>query len=211
MNAKTCTDCGRMYAYTRESDRCSECDAKAPTNIVATTKFFADRWTIREYADGMYDAAENNGPGLSYGLESFDKAVEWVCEQEAARAILEHDATQAEPKPGPVAVELDEAQADLLYGMLTQRLYLRLDDPERELVSQTREALYPATSAQREYNEAHRLASEALAASPKRRDLGPGLGGGNPHTLDIAHAEQARREAADAAALEAARRDRERG
>lgn len=44
-------------------------------------------------------------------------------------------------------IELTPSQADVIYGMLTQRLYLRSDDPERETVQAAREAVYPATSA----------------------------------------------------------------
>lgn len=61
---------------------------KATNPVVATTLFFAETWAIREYANGVYDAAEVKGPGVSPGLDSFDEAVQYVCEQEAARRVV---------------------------------------------------------------------------------------------------------------------------
>jgi hypothetical protein len=38
------------------------------------------------------------------------------------------------------------AEADMLYGMLTQRYYIRQDDPEHEHVGTARDKVYPFTS-----------------------------------------------------------------
>ena len=35
-------------------------------------------WTIRQYPTGRWDAAENNGPGLSPGFLTFSDVAEWV-------------------------------------------------------------------------------------------------------------------------------------
>jgi hypothetical protein len=61
--------------------------------------------------------------------------------------------------------ELTSAQADLLYGMLTQRLYLRDDDPERDLVSETRDQLYPLTTAAAETAEARETIARMVRAN----------------------------------------------
>jgi hypothetical protein len=39
-------------------------------------------WTVRQYADGMYDAT-HTGPGLSPGFDTFGECVAHVREQEA--------------------------------------------------------------------------------------------------------------------------------
>lgn len=50
--------------------------------------------------------------------------------------------------------QLTKAEADLIYGMLTQRLYLRSDDPERDVVQAAREKLYPLTTSYAEMRQA---------------------------------------------------------
>jgi hypothetical protein len=54
---------------------------ETPNPVVARTGFYANMWEIREYADGMYDAAHRTGPALSPGFDSFDQACGWVCDQ----------------------------------------------------------------------------------------------------------------------------------
>jgi hypothetical protein len=66
------------------------------------------------------------------------------------------------------SITLSEAQADLVYGMLTQRLYMRENDPERETLIEARDAIRSATSGEREAQEAanllaqHRLGAESV-------------------------------------------------
>jgi hypothetical protein len=52
--------------------------------IIHRTPFYAGRWEIREYADGMIDAAATRGIALSPGFVTWDEAVSWVCDQETA-------------------------------------------------------------------------------------------------------------------------------
>lgn len=63
--------------------------------------------------------------------------------------------------PNTRLVELTEAQVDLVYGMLTQRLYLRETDPDRTEVINARTALYGFTSHFRETTEAKAIVTEA--------------------------------------------------
>lgn len=44
------------------------------------------RWTIREYADGMFDAEHTDG-ALSPGFTSYRDAFEWVYDFEASRKV----------------------------------------------------------------------------------------------------------------------------
>lgn len=50
--------------------------------------------------------------------------------------------------------ELTTAEADVIYGMLTQRFYLRPDDPERDAVRSSRDKVYPLTTAAAELRQA---------------------------------------------------------
>lgn len=59
---------------------------RRPNPVVAATPFYANRWLIREYANGLFDAASTTCAALSPGLGSFDEAVSWVCEQEEVSA-----------------------------------------------------------------------------------------------------------------------------
>lgn len=48
-------------------------------------------------------------------------------------------------------------EADLMYGMLTQRLHLRTDDPDAEVAKSLRDKVWPATTACQETAAAARL------------------------------------------------------
>jgi hypothetical protein len=56
------------------------------SNIIARTAFYAKTWEVREYANGMFDAHQLDGLGFSPGFDSFDEAVEYVCDVERMAA-----------------------------------------------------------------------------------------------------------------------------
>jgi hypothetical protein len=65
--------------------------------------------------------------------------------------------------------DITTAEADVLYGMLTQRAYLRTDDPEHEIVLALRDKLYPLTTAAAETSEAR----EIIEAPPVNERMQP--------------------------------------
>ena len=67
----------------------------SPNPVLLEQQVLDGRWAIRRYANGMHDAAQVGGPGLSPGLDTFNQALGWACEQEAARRLLD-EAAKAE-------------------------------------------------------------------------------------------------------------------
>jgi hypothetical protein len=74
----------------------------------------------------------------------------------AADALSQVEPT-AHPLDKAAPVSFTETEADALYAMLTQRAYLRTDDPERDAVVSARDKVYPFTTAAREENEARAI------------------------------------------------------
>lgn len=54
-----------------------------PNPIVKTTALRAyPGWTVREYANGMFDGDWTRGPGCSPGFDSFAETVAWIRDYE---------------------------------------------------------------------------------------------------------------------------------
>ena len=61
----------------------------AANPVLGEQQVLQGRWSVRRYRNGMHDAAQVGGPGLSPGFATFNQALGWACEQEAARLLLD--------------------------------------------------------------------------------------------------------------------------